>query len=126
MLHHPLELPSEVAEDEEDVEHALMVADEDVRLALAQVLAALNADGQEEELQREPSPCLAGVVAEPVADDDGERDEDRPHDEQWDGYEELIELVECFHADGCVSGLNVVVCSLSFRVRKPRVLIYEL
>ena len=112
VFHHPAEVATEMAVDEEDVESALMVAHEDIRLPGLQMLSPLHAYGYEHHLQDAPCPQLTGVVAHPATqsygrtDGDDHRCQDSGTDDVWDAYTDLINAIEKLHFNAQCSILN--------------------
>ena len=86
MFHHPLEVTIQIAVDEEDVEGALMVGDENVGLALLQMGTALHLDGDEEQPEHDACPEVGGIVAPEMAT--AQRAADDGDQGSKDGYEQ--------------------------------------
>ena len=62
-LHHPLEVTTQEAVDEEDVESPLVVGDKDIGGMFVQLLTSHHTDGNQQEVTCQLRPYLAGVVA---------------------------------------------------------------
>ena len=63
IFHHPFEITTEEAIDEENVESTLMVGNKNIRLVGFQVLTSLYSDGQQEYAGNDFCPPTTGVIA---------------------------------------------------------------
>ena len=71
LLHHPFELAAEEAVDQEDVEDALMVGNDDIALVGVKVFATFDLHGQQENTYYGTRPPAAWIVAPPRSVEEG-------------------------------------------------------
>ena len=126
VFHHPAEVATEMAVDEEDVESALMVAHEDIRLPGLQMLSSLHAYGYEHHLQDAPCPQLTGVIAHPATQSDGRTDgddhrcQDSGQDDVRQSDAKLVYAVEKLHCRFCCLRAETPFCPYIVCGRKRR------
>ena len=66
LLHHPLEVTSQEAVDQEDVESTLMIGNKHITLILLQMFPTLYLHRQEKETDPQDRPPLAGIISPEV------------------------------------------------------------
>ena len=67
LLHHPLEVTSQEAVDQENVESTLMIGYKHITLILLQMFPTLYLHRQEKETDPQDRPPLAGIISPEVA-----------------------------------------------------------
>ena len=102
-LHHPLEIPVQIAVNEEDIKGSLMIGHENIALSFLQILTPLDLDRQQENMRSDPRPQVARVitpevaVANKTADSGDKSRQDGGKQKDRSGYENLIETINKFH-----------------------------
>ena len=103
VLHHPLEVTTQKAIDEEDVKGSLMVGYKDVRLIGFQILTAFHLYGQQEGTNDSTSPPATWIVApimsiaQRTADTHKQSRPDSHQNGDRKGHKNLIDAVENPH-----------------------------
>ena len=102
-LHHPLEIATQEAVDEEDIKGTLVVGHKDIRLPGHQMFAPIDADRQQQKAYPKPRPALSGIVtpemsvANHAANDGDKRCNHARQQQDWQADNELIESVKILH-----------------------------
>ena len=75
-FHHPFEVTSKIAVNQENINRTLVVGDEDVALTRVEMLATFNVNGEEQNSQHHLRPDSPGIVAKDVGVDEAAEDGD--------------------------------------------------